>query len=130
MNIPSDITFDRVFYVIDEQAPNASPGLAICPRIYENEKGEKHISWRNTGRGLDFVYKAIDYGTADETHPPKEIKVTAGNKGYTLQELTCEVYYQKMKNIYNKPKFENDESLQTYYKEYNPDYESYKGMFG
>lgn len=132
-----EVTFDTVFYATEEHAPNAYPILAICPRIYKTEQGDWKIAWGNTDRGMEFKVKKIKYikhleqEVIDSKHLPKEIIIITDNDlVLTLRMLTCEVYYEKMNNIVGKPKFKNNDELQKFYKEYDPDYEAYKGLLG
>jgi hypothetical protein len=135
MDIAKDTTYDSVFYATDEHAPEAYPILVICPRIYRSEQGEWKIAWRNTDRGMEFMIGKIEFikhsgqELIDSKHPPKEMIITTDNDQILiLRLLTCEVYYNKMNNIARKPKFKDDEELQTFYKAYNPDLEAYRGL--
>lgn len=136
MNVSRDLYFKKAFYVKDEQSPNAILKLALDPKIFYTETGDEKISWQDDLRGRQFACKKITYlnnqdqNLVDSEHPPKEIKVTDKNdRNYTLGVLTCDVYYNKMKNFLNIPKYNEDDQLQKFFATYDPLNESYRKMF-
>jgi hypothetical protein len=144
MSVPKDVTYDRVFYAVpvDKQAVDQreakplselNPMLVICPRIYKTQENERRVEWSNTGRlGGEFRNVAkiayIKYHgqeVMDREHPPKEIKITLENGNiFSFRRLTLAVYEQM--NCTNKPKFNDEEELQKYYKDTDFEYESLK----
>jgi len=45
MNISSDICYKKAFYVINDQSPNATPKLALEPKLFIATSGEQKIAW-------------------------------------------------------------------------------------
>ena len=125
--IPNNsITYNKIFYVINERYPEIDPMLAIKPD-FSFDRGDFKISWQNTGRGFESSYKEITNITnlgqtvIDREHPPKEIKVTLLNDSIlTLRVLTCDVYYNQMISLFKIQQFKSDEELQDFYKNYEP----------
>lgn len=137
MNVSGEILYNKAFYVIYEQFPNAFPTLALNPRIFSTQKGEQQIAWTDCGRGMQLSCQRITYVSnpgqtiIDSAHPPKEIEATLiDGRVMTLRVLTCEVYYNIMLNVFKSKKFNTDEELQKFFETYDPVYESYKTMFG
>jgi len=59
MNISSDICYKKAFYVINDQSPNATPKLALEPKLFIATSGEQKIAWDDNANGRQFTCKKI-----------------------------------------------------------------------
>lgn len=117
----NSVTFNDVFYAINEDAVDRPPMIVIRPKV-SNVNGTQQIEWESTTQSVLFKIKEIENlrfseKVVDYKHSPKEIKITTTAYGYhyTLRPLTTDVYYKQMTNIPNKPHFSNDEELRRHY---------------
>jgi len=119
---PTTITYDKVYYVIDEDFPDRNPSIAILPVVSDLQH---NIYWQNTGsqapnRKFKQIFCDNQEGIVlDGSHPPKEIKIILlSDKVLVLKELTCDVFNNRMKYMGEGITFANDEEIQNYYKNY------------
>lgn len=125
----NDVTYNRVYYVVDEKFPNRNPSIAILPRIYDDQ-GHHKIAWQITSnREISQNFEKIIYNgnlgelildsaNPQSLKPPTDIKVTLDSgKVLVFHELTCD-FYNKMNNVVKLRNFASDEELQDFYIHY------------